>query len=78
MRGNCPACGATIDMAHDAQTDEAVPLEVNTETAGEAPRYRVANVGPPLTVERVPDDAPGEFYADHRFDCPDFNAGRTF
>lgn len=76
-RQSCPACGATIDLARDA-AGEVVPLEVNTDTGSEAPRYRVSNVGPPLRVERVPDQASGEFYPDHRFDCKDFNAGHTF
>lgn len=77
-RMGCPACGATVDLAQDINTGERVPLEVYTDASGEAPRYRIVSNGPPLTCERVPDTAPGDFYPDHRFDCKDFNAGRTF
>lgn len=77
MESTCPACGANIDLATDIATGETVPLEKNTESAGDAARYRVIS-GAPLTVRRVPDDAPGTFFPDHRFDCKDFNAGRTF
>lgn len=73
----CPACGATIDLARDVTTGERVPLEVYTEAAGGAPRFRVVGSGPPTQVERVPDGAAGSFYPDHRFDCKDFNAGRS-
>lgn len=76
-RTTCPACGANVDMAEDVNTHEAVPLEINTEGPGQAARYRVVNQGQPTLVERVPDNWPEEFFPDHRFDCPGFNAGRT-
>lgn len=74
----CPACGANVDLAQDIDTGEMVPLEKNTDASSDAARYRVVNSGPPLKVQRVPDNAPGDFFPDHRFDCKDFNAGRTF
>lgn len=73
----CPACGANIDLARIVGTNETVALEKNTDASSDAARYRVVSVAP-LMVERVPDSAPGDFFPDHRFDCPDFNAGRTF
>lgn len=72
---SCPACGATVDLAVDHTTGERVPLESYVEAAGGMPRYRVVGSGPPTVVERVPDDAPGSFYPDHRADCKDFGAG---
>lgn len=77
-RTNCPACGATVDVATDVTTGEKIPLEINTDASGEAPRYRFVTPGPDLRVERVAEDAAGDFYPDHRWDCKDFNAGRTF
>lgn len=74
----CPACGANIDLARDIATGEMVPLEKNTDASSDAPRYRIVGSGPPLAAQRVPDAAPGDFFPDHRFDCKDFNAGRTF
>lgn len=74
----CPACGANVQVGTDIATDERVPLEVNTDASSDAARYRIVNIGPPMTIERVPDNAPGDFYPDHRFDCKDANAGRTF
>jgi hypothetical protein len=74
----CPACGANVDLAVDVDTDERVPLEKYTDASGDAARYRIVALGPPLSVARVPDNAPGDFYPDHRFDCKDANAGRTF
>ena len=73
----CPACGANIDLAKDVDSGEMVALEKHTDASSDAARYRVVGYSP-LTVQRVRDDAPGDFYPDHRFDCPDFNAGRTF
>lgn len=77
-RATCPACGANVDVGTDVNTGETVVLEVNTDASTDAPRYRVVTPGPRLMVERVPDNAAGDFYADHKFDCKDFNAGRTF
>ena len=76
---SCPACGASVNVARDVNTGEVVVLEVNTDASSDAARYRIVSHGPPqLTVERVADDAAGDFYPDHKFDCPDFNAGHTF
>lgn len=77
-RTTCPGCGANVDVAEDISTHERIPLELNTEAGTGAARYRMVNIGPPMQCERVPDDAPGDFYPDHRFDCPQWNAGRTF
>lgn len=78
-RTNCPACGAEVDICTDADTGETVPLEPNTDASNEAPRYRYTGVYVPKpVVQRVREDAAGDFYPDHRFDCKDFNAGRTF
>jgi hypothetical protein len=77
-RTACPACGANVDVAKDMHTGETVVLEVHTDASNDAPRYRVVVPGPEMVVERVPDNAPGDFYPDHHFDCKDFNAGRTF
>lgn len=77
-RTACPACGANVDIAQEITTGERVPLEINTDASTDAPRYRIANIGPPLQCERVPDEAAGDFHPDHRWDCPAHNAGRTF
>ena len=74
----CQACGANVDMARDMETGEMVALEKYTDASSDARRFRVINNGPPLTVQRVPDSAPGDFFPDHAFDCPGQNAGRTF
>jgi hypothetical protein len=67
-----------VNVAHDIATDEVVVLEVHTDASSDAARYRIVSHGPPkLLVERVPENAPGDFYPDHKFDCPDFNAGHT-
>lgn len=73
----CPACGANVDVALDIDTGEQVVLEVNTDASSDAPRYQYVTFDP-VVVQRVPDNAPGDYYPDHRFDCKDFNAGRTF
>jgi hypothetical protein len=65
-------------VAKVAVTGETVALEVNTDSSADAPRYRVLVGGPQMVVERVPSDAPGDFFPDHLWDCPDGNAGRTF
>lgn len=77
-RTNCPACGATVDVARDVDTNETVVLEINTDASGDAARYRYVSPGPELLVQRVPDSAGGDFFAEHAFDCPESNAGRTF
>lgn len=63
----CPACGATVQVAHLAEG--TVPLEVHTDASTDAARYRIIGFDP-LRAERVPDKAPGDFYPDHRADCP--------
>lgn len=74
-RSSCPSCGANVDIARDVKTDQPVVLEVHTDASSEAPRYRI--VGDlPLVVERVPDGYPGDYFPDHKYDCPAFNAGR--
>lgn len=74
-RSSCPSCGATVDVAKIAGTDDAVPLEVHTDSSNDAERYRIIGHDP-LTAERVPESAPGDYWPDHRFDCPGRNAGR--
>lgn len=74
----CPACGANVLLVKDVDTGEMVPLETNTDAAADADRYRIVSTGPPWKARRVPVNAPGDFYPDHRFDCKDFGAGRTF
>jgi hypothetical protein len=77
VSATCPACGANVDVARDVDSGEIVALEVYTDAGPDAPRYRVLEVSP-LIVARVPDHAVGDYYPDHRFDCKDANAGRTF
>jgi hypothetical protein len=69
---SCPACGATITVAVDNTTGERVPLEIHTDASSDAPRYRVVASEQPIKVERVNDGAYGDFYPDHRHECPDF------
>ncbi len=77
-RTTCPACGANVDVAVDHQSGGRVVLEVHTDASSDADRYRVVSPGPPMVVERVRPEAPGDFYPDHFFDCKDANAGRTY
>jgi hypothetical protein len=70
---SCPGCGATIQHAR-TRDGEKLPLEVNTEVTGSL-RYRIRELGPPLVVERVRDDAPIDAYPDHRKDCPGYGNG---
>jgi hypothetical protein len=56
-------------------TTERIPLEIAPETAGRADRYTITGSNP-LTAKMVPPNAPGSFYADHRWDCPGYNAGK--
>jgi hypothetical protein len=77
-RTACPACGASVDVATDVNTGDVVAIEVNTDASSDAPRYRVISPGPRMLIERVPDDAPGDYWPAHWFDCPEGNAGRTF
>lgn len=74
----CPCCGANVLLAENIDTGEKVPLEVYTDAAADADRFRIVSTGPPWKAQRVPTNAVGDFYPDHRFDCKDFNAGRTF
>lgn len=73
----CPACGATVTLAQDVNTGERVPLEAYTDSGTDAPRYRALGSEQPIKVERVPANSPGDFYPDHRFDCPDFPANAS-
>ena len=66
----CQACGANITVAIDIDTGERVPLEPYEDSATDVPRYRVMGSTQPIRVQRVPQNAPGSFYPDHRFDCP--------
>jgi hypothetical protein len=77
MEAICRACGANIDIAEDMDSGERIPLERNTDPSADADRYRIVEVNP-LRVRQVPKAAAGDYYPDHRFDCKDFNAGRTF
>lgn len=74
-RSSCPACGATVDVAQIEGTEESVPLEIHTDASSDAPRYRIVKHDP-MTAQRVPEGAVGNFSPDHRYDCPAFNAGR--
>lgn len=68
-RSRCPACGATVDVAKIKGFDASVPLEIHTDASTDADRYRVVGFDP-LLVERVAPGAPGDFFPDHRADCP--------
>lgn len=75
-RTSCPSCGATIQVARlDQDGEVTAPLEIFTDASADADRYRIIGFEP-LQAERVPDGAPGDFYPDHRHDCPGHNAGR--
>lgn len=74
---SCPACGANVNVATDIATGDVVVLEFYTDSSPDAPRYRIVSHGSPMTVERVPDNAPGDFYPDHKWDCPDFGGGHA-
>lgn len=74
---NCPACGATVDVARIDGTEETVPLELSSDASLEAPRYRIVGQNPTCVVRVVAaGEVVGNFPADHRFDCAGFNAGR--
>lgn len=75
-RRSCPNCGTTIDLAEEVGTGETVPLEIYTDASGDAPRYRVVGMRARAIIERVPTGAAGDYYPDHRHDCPSWNAGR--
>lgn len=68
-RTSCMSCGATVDVARVEGESEFVPLEVNTDSSSEADRYRIVGMNP-LIAERVAKNATGDFFPDHRFDCP--------
>jgi len=70
----CPACGATVQIAQIINSTKRVPLEVNEDSSDDMDRYRIV-LDNPLTVEPVPEGAAGSFYADHRYDCPDYGSG---
>lgn len=74
-RSSCPACGATVDVAQIKGTNDTVPLEIHTDAATDAPRYRIVNFQP-LVCERVAVHASGDYTPDHRYDCPGHGAGR--
>lgn len=74
-RSRCPACGATIQVARIEGADEpAVPLEVHTDASTDAPRYRIIGFDP-LRAERVADRSNGDYFPDHRADCPSYGNG---
>lgn len=70
----CPSCGATVQVAYDPDAGEPVPLEIHTDASSDAPRYRMIGFDP-MRAERVPDGASGDFYPDHRADCPGHGNG---
>lgn len=75
MRTNCPACGATVQMARKGAIDgDAVPLEMSTDASSDADRYRIIGFDP-LRVQQVPKGAVGDYYPDHRADCPGHGNG---
>lgn len=74
-RATCPDCGANVQVANIAGTDKKVALEVHTDASSDAPRYRIVSLGPPITVGKVPDTLPGDFYPAHIADCPAHGAG---
>lgn len=69
----CPACGATVQVAQLAD-GEAVPLEMHTDASSDADRYRLTGFEP-TRAERVAKSASGDFYPDHRADCPGHGNG---
>lgn len=73
-RSRCSACGATVQIARVDGGEGAVPLEVHTDASTDAPRYRIIGFDP-LRAERVADEAPGDYYPDHRADCPSYGNG---
>lgn len=73
MRTNCMGCGATIDIARIKDSDATVPLEVHTDPSSDADRYRVVEMNP-LVVEPVNRGAAGDYFPDHREDCPSFRS----
>lgn len=80
-RVNCPACGADVDWARiegEVTFDgspKRVPLDTFTDASSDAPRYRVIGHNP-MRVERVAAGVRGDYFPDHRHDCPGANAGR--
>lgn len=70
---DCPNCGATITHAKTRE-GENIPIERWTDTSGDR-RYRIIDLGPPLTVERMSPASPIDAYPDHRVDCPGHGNG---
>lgn len=70
----CPGCGGSVYVGKTRE-GETVHVDVNTDAAGDAPRYRMVEVHPHTILERVRDDAPGDFHPDHKYDCPAFGNG---
>lgn len=68
VRATCPGCGAEITHAKTV-SGENVPLERWTDPSGSM-RYRIVDIGPPLTVEPVSEQSAIDAYPDHRKDCP--------
>lgn len=73
MRTNCMSCGATIDIARLVNSEVTVPLEVHTDPSSDADRYRVVDLNP-LVVEPVNKGAAGDYFPDHRADCPAYRS----
>lgn len=65
---SCPACGADVTSAK-LEDGTHINLEKWTDTTGDS-RYRVIDVGPPLTVAKVAPSSVVDAYPDHRVDCP--------
>lgn len=76
-RTSCSACGAPIQVVNldGLRGEHTVPLETHTDASSDAPRYRIVGFDP-LRARAVPTGAVGDFYPDHRHDCPGHNAGR--
>lgn len=72
-KSRCPACGATVQIAKLGD-GAAVPLEMHTDASIDAARYRLIGFAP-LLAERVADSASGDFFPDHRADCPGYANG---
>lgn len=68
-RTRCEGCGATVDVALVRGTEDRVPLEVHPDSSADVDRYKIVELNP-LTVVKVTKGAEGEYYPDHRADCP--------
>lgn len=75
-RTNCPACGASVQVARVSDKSKMVTLEVHTDASADTDRYKIVGHRP-LRVIKVATGAYGDYFPDHQFDCPGANAGRS-